>query len=94
MSHPARRTRHNVQNAHIADSLRAVQAAASRLARSGYTILRIAIEARNPVIWIDACKRCERLHGVEMVRRHTSTGRESVMVALMHGCQVQWTQRP
>lgn len=84
---------HADQNHHILSSLALAHRCAEELAEAGFTVLSTQIEGRNPVVWIQSCARCEQLHGATMIRRHGRMGRETVMVANLHGCQVMWVVR-
>ena len=78
------------QNLHMLNALALVRCCVGRLVRDGFTVISIHVEQRKPVIWIQRCARCEDLNGAVMIRRHDAVGAESVMVAPLDGCQVQW----
>lgn len=80
-------------NSHILDTLTVAYRAALQLAEDGFTVLNVEIAGRNPRIWIQNCGRCARLKGVTTITRNAQTGREYVMVAYLHGAQVQWVSR-
>lgn len=78
------------QNLHMLNMLALVRCCVGRLVRDGFTVISIHTEQRKPVIWIQCCARCDELRGAAMISRPAAFGTESIMVALLDGCQVQW----
>lgn len=68
-------------------------AAVSKLASMGITVLEINIEDRRPVVWVQNSVRCTQLNGATMITRIGPVGREQIMVAPLDKCQVQWLVR-
>lgn len=81
----------NQQNEHIIASGHIVRACVAWLIAHGYTVLGYAVENRRPVVTIQHSPLCEQLGGAQSVQRPHAGAMESVMVAVVQGCQVQWT---
>ncbi len=81
------------QNCHMLDALTLAQMCAAKLIREGFTVLSVHVEHHRPVVWIQNCAWCGELEGAMRIRRPGPFGPEQVMVALLEGCQVQWTVR-
>lgn len=90
IEHPARI---GEQNRHMLDSLASAYRAAQALVDDGYTVLDVTVGKRNPLVIIQNCGRCHKLRGVSATRRVGPLGREQVMVAMVHGAQVEWVVR-
>lgn len=78
------------QNVHMLNALALVRCCVGRLVREGFTVISVNIEQRKPVLWIQRCARCDDLNGAAMISRRDAVGAESIMVAPLDGCQVQW----
>ena len=81
------------QNKHILDTLTSAYRAALHLAEEGFTVLDVRIGTRNPRVFIQNCGRCRKLRGTSAAVRVGPQGREHVMVANVHGAQVEWIVR-
>ena len=78
-------------NKSVLDGMTVAYRCALRLAEMGFTITSIAIESGKPVIWVQPCKRCERLAGGWYRREPGPLGPRYTMQATVDGCRVQWS---
>lgn len=83
----------DAQSYHVYGSMVAAHQCVARLMREGFTVLAVHVGNRNPRIVIQSSARCERLRGAVAIRMCARDGRQSVMVAELEGCQVQWTEK-
>lgn len=81
----------SIHNAQLLDRLRAVSAAAEDLARRGFVLAGIEIQAppRKPVVWVEYTRACNALRGGAIVRNAQTT----IMAAPLDDVQVQWEVR-
>lgn len=81
------------QNQHIDQCLEKTRRALNVLEALGMSVLMIHVEHRNPNIWIANSSKCSQLHGAPACRRNGPNGHETVWVAALEGCQIQWVVR-
>jgi len=81
------------QDAHVLASLDQALRTSRDLVKRGLTLLKVEVQDRNPVIWVQATGACKQLRAITMVRRHGEGGMERVQAANFEGCQVQWVER-
>ena len=79
-------------NDHIATGLMLAVKAVLELARREFTVLGVMIGGPKPAIRIQSCAQCADLNGVWFRRVAANGAREDTMVAIVEGCQVQWTR--
>ena len=84
------RHRANNQNQHIGNKVLDVNKAVQFLILKGLTVLKVIIEGRNPLIWVQNSPHCDELKGVCSKMSHGEDGREEHRVAIVNNCQVQW----
>lgn len=77
----------------ILNALTTAKRACVWLAHRGFRPLEVLIGPRNPQIWITTSPRCATLDGAPCIRRFVCGYRETVMVALVEGCEVRWIER-
>lgn len=80
------------QNDHVANGMIAAARAVLDLVDRGFTVLGVMIGGPKPAIRIQNSMKCADLNGVSFRRRATNGAREDTMVAIVSGCQVQWTE--
>lgn len=91
--HVQRRAARAPLNDHIASGLILATQAVLDLVDRGFTVLGVAIGGPKPAIRIQNCGKCADLQGVWFRRRANNGATEDTMVAIVEGCQVQWTDR-
>lgn len=79
------------RNEQIIESLTTTKRVAVHLARSGFHVLDIEINNRNPRIIINPCKRCEVLGGAMIKITKLSRMNVRTMAASIDGVQIEWT---
>lgn len=81
------------QNHHISECLIKARRALNVLEALGMTVLMIHVEHRKPNIWIANSGKCSQLRGAPACHRHGVNGYETVWVAALEDCQIQWVVR-
>lgn len=78
------------QNRQVLDTLAIATRAARALVSQGFTVLTVSLERDSPRLRIRYSRRCARLRGVSAAVRGGPLGRDLIMVAQLHGAQVEW----
>lgn len=78
------------RNGKIVDSLTQARRVTIHLARSGFHVIDVIVNGRNPRIIINPCKRCKLLGGALIKIDRLSQTEVHTMAANIDGVQVEW----
>lgn len=80
-------------NKHLLDAQTLAYSAALNLAEEGFSIIRVEVGDRRPVVTVEPCHRTANLRRASKVIQQGAHGSEYVMAAPYHDCQVEWVER-
>lgn len=81
------------QNSDMIEGAGSIYSALLELLRLGFTVLDFSMRNNKPVITIQSESRCNTLDNATSITRPAECGgQESVQVARIRGCQVEWVR--
>jgi hypothetical protein len=87
-----RRPRHPL-NQHLQASMAHAQLVLDQLVADGFTVLKIVVGLRNPIITIANCPKVATLEGACKITHRGGNVQERLMVAVRDGVQVEWVEK-